>query len=535
MSKQYQSDITIIGGGLSGLVAALELLDHNYSITLFDRDQPGRLGGLAREAFGGMALAGTPIQKWNGVQDSPELLLEDWIRFGEIPESDIWPRRWAELYANRCIEDIYLWLKELGVGFFPIPHWVERGEFGEGNSVPRYHVIWGTGYWLIQALLKRINNHPNRGRLQLHFQHKVSDFTSTNGQVTGCTGIDETLQIPFEVSSSIILVACGGINGNIERVKQEWDRRYSVPPNILLKGSHPFANGELHDQVAQLGGQITHLEQMWNYAAAVHKPGEENDQQGLSLIPPKSALWLNAKGERFAPHPLITGFDTTYLCHQIANSGFDHSWQILNYKIALKELAVSGADFNLGFKHRKPIKVMQDLLFGNQGLLSHLMENCIDFVVADTLPQLLEKMQQLNGDLNLNVDHLLRSISNYDKEIDRGESLHNDEQLRRIAQMRKWRGDKSRTCRFQKILDPKAGPLIAIREFIISRKSMGGIQTNLDSQVLSSSGEVIGGLYCVGEAAGFGGGGISGRRSLEGTFLSNCILNAKQACRAICR
>lgn len=535
MNKPLRSDITIIGAGLAGLVAALELLDQDCSIALFDRDQPHRLGGLARDAFGGMALAGTPIQRWHGIQDSPDLLLEDWLRFGEIPETDIWPRRWAELYANRCLEDVYLWLKHLGVHFFPIPHWVERGEFGEGNSVPRYHIIWGTGHWLIESLINQIENHPNRKRLEIRFQHQISDFIHEDGKVVGCTGIDEKNEKPFEIHSPVVIVACGGINGNIERVKREWDRTLSNPPEIILKGSHPFANGEIHDQVTRLGGNVTHLEQMWNYAAGVHKPGEENNLQGLSLIPPKSALWVNAKGERFAPHPLVTGFDTTYLCHRIANSGYSHSWQILNYKIALKELAVSGADYNAGFKHRQPIRIAKDLIFGYRDLVNDLMENCIDFVVADTMPDLVTKMQQRNGDINLHSEHLIKSIKDYDREIDRGKSLCNDEQLRRIAHVRKWRGDKSRTCGFQKIIDPKAGPLIAIREFIISRKSMGGVQTNLDSQVLSSSGSVIEGLYCIGEAAGFGGGGICGKRSLEGTFLSNCILNAKQACRAIRR
>jgi predicted oxidoreductase len=278
---------------------------------------------------------------------------------------------------------------------------------------------------------------------------------------------------------------------------------------------------------------------MWNYAAGIHHPEPRFPKEGLSLIPPKSALWLDATGKRFGPLPLVTGFDTHRICKRIAQDPYGYSWQVMNWKIALKEIAVSGAESNPAFRDRKIIQLARDIFLGNHKLLEYLVDECEDVVVADSLEELVDKMNHLNansqtvGEGLVDLATIEQSIKHYDEQIDLGEGLHNDDQLRRIAQVRHWRGDRSRTCKFAKILDKKSLPLVAFREFIISRKSMGGIQTDLESRVLSSSGKPIPGLYAAGEAAGFGGGGISGLKSLEGTFISNCILNARMATRSI--
>ncbi len=539
MQQKQQFDVLIVGGGLAGITAALELLDHDLDIAIVDRDTGENFGGLAMNALGGMTLVNTPIQRRNGIHDSPETALRDWLSFACFSESDHWPKKWAELYVNRSLDDIYNWLKPKGIHFFPVPHWVERGEFGDGNSLPRYHIVWGTGQHLVRTLIDALNNHANAGRLSCFFEHRVESLNCQNRSISGLRGSHEKSGQPFELTAPVVLVASGGINGDIERVKREWDTSWGAPPRHILNGAHRYADGLVHDAVDQIDGNVVNLHQMWNYAAGIHHPDPRLPLEGLSLIPPKSALWLDATGRRFGPAPLVTGFDTHLLCKRIAMDPHGYSWQVMNWKIALKEIAVSGAESNTAFRDRRIIQLARDILLGNHKLLEYLVNECEDVVVADSLEELVDKMNHLNRSGNapcegqVEFDNIRESIQRYDAQIESGKELYNDDQLRKLAQVRNWRGDRSRTCKFEKILNKKSMPLVAFREFIVSRKSMGGIQTDLESRVLSRSGVPITGLYAAGEAAGFGGGGISGLKSLEGTFISNCILNARMAVRSI--
>lgn len=534
-----QCDVAIIGGGLAGIVAALELLSSGKHVTLLDRDTEENFGGLAKESFGGILVVNSEEQRRAGIRDTPELALRDWLSFGEFdaPETAgdnlTWPRRWAEAYVNRCEGDVYRWLKTLGIGFLPLPLWVERGQFTPGNSVPRWHVVWGTGHELALQLIRHLRAHPRQDLLKLRFGQCVEDLIVESGHVVGCRGQSEVAGIPFEVRADVVLVASGGINGSLERVRRHWHADWRTPPTTLLNGSHKFADGTLHDAVAGIGGNLTHLDRMWNYAAGVHHWKPRKPQHGLSLVPPRSALWLNWRGERIGPQPLVTSFDTRDLVTQICKQDQQYSWQLLNRKIALKELAVSGAEFNPSIRDKNKLAFLRDLLFGNRWLLREMTDNCIDFVVANSLPELVDKMNALQGDDSVDLATVTDVATRYDAQIERGIALHNDEQLRRIAYVRQWKGDRIRTCKFQKILEPAAGPLIAIREFIVSRKSLGGIQTDLESRVLDTQGNAIPGLYAAGEAAGFGGGGMNGLRALEGTFLGGCILGARRAAAAI--
>lgn len=539
MRQNPQFDVVIVGGGLAGVSAALELLDDGLKIAIMDRDCEQNFGGLAMNSLGGMTLVNTPIQRLNGIHDNPETALRDWHSFARFSEHDHWPRKWAELYVNRSVDDIYNWLKPKGIRFFPVPHWVERGEFGDGNSLPRYHIVWGTGQHLVATLINELRHHANAANLSCFFGHKVESVMMQNGSISGVQGRMEETGQAFEFCAPVVLVASGGINGDINRVKQEWDTSWGKPPQHILNGAHRFADGCLHDAVEKIDGKVTNLHQMWNYAAGIHHPKPRLPMEGLSLIPPKSALWLDATGKRFGPMPLVTGFDTHLICKRISQDPYGYSWQVMNWKIALKEIAISGAESNTAFRDRRIIQLARDILFGNHKLLEYLVSECEDVIVADSLEELVVKMNHLNSTSEtrcsgvVELESIRESIERYDQQIDAGKELHNDDQLRKLAQVRNWRGDRSRTCKFEKIMQKKSMPLVAFREFIVSRKSMGGIQTDLESRVLSSSGEPIPGLYAAGEAAGFGGGGISGLKSLEGTFISNCILNARMAARSI--
>jgi len=530
--RTTKSDAVVIGGGLAGICAALELLDAGRSVTILDRDNEENFGGLARESFGGIFVVGSREQKRAGIRDTPDLAFADWCAFAEFGPHDHWPRRWAEAYVQRCHDDVYRWLQARGIGFFPVPHWVERGQWAPGNSVPRFHIVWGSGRELALQLIARLHAHPNAAKLALHFDHRVEGFTTLMGEISGCCGVLEGSGEPFEAFGEAILVASGGINGSLEKVRQHWHADWRTPPPTILNGSHRYADGTLHDAVGRIGGNLTHLDKMWDYAAGVHHWKPRKPNHGLSIVPPRSALWLDWRGHRFAP-PLVTGFDTRDLVTRVCATERQHSWQLLNRRIALKELAVSGAEFNPSIRDKKKLAFFRDLVFGNRWLVDEMLANCRDFVVAASLPDLVARMNALQEDDAVDLAAVTDAVLRYDAQIDRGPTFHNDEQLRRIAYLRNWKGDRIRTCKFQKILDPNALPLIAIREFIVSRKSLGGIQTDLQGRVLDASGNPIPRLYAAGEATGFGGGGMHGLRALEGSFLGGCVLSGRIAGQSI--
>ena len=527
-------DVLIIGGGIAGIATALDLLEAGKTVLLVDRDEETAFGGLARESFGGMFFVDSPEQRRQGIRDSVDLALRDWCSFAEFGADDGWPRAWAEAFVSRCTADVYSWVRRHGISFLPVVNWVERGEFVPGNSVPRFHVSWGTGKGLAKALIAALRGHRNVGRLTLRFNQRIERLTSQGGKVDGAEGVDEKTGAPFEARAEQVVVAAGGINGgDLSRVRANWHDDWGRPPETLLSGSHRFADGRLHDATVAAGGVLAHLDNMWNYAAGVHHPKPCKPLHGLSLVPPRSALWLNWRGERIGPQPLVSGFDTRRLVTDICAQEKQYSWQLMNRKIALKELAISGAEHNPSIRDKKKLGFLRDVLFGNRWLVNEMITNCRDFVTANSLPELVEKMNALQGDGSVELTAVQDAVGHYDATIARGEKLMNDEQLRRIAALRKYRGDRIRLCKFQPIDDARALPLIAVREFIISRKSLGGIKTDLQSRVLDAAGQPIPGLYAVGEAAGFGGGGVHGLRALEGTFLGSCILSGRIAAASI--
>lgn len=527
------TEVVVIGAGIAGIVCALELLDQGRRVLLLDRDAPEKLGGLALESFGGMFAVDTPEQRRAGIRDSVELALSDWHAFAQFDETAIWPQRWARAYVGHCTAEMYWWLRTKGITYFPVPNWVERGLSTPGNSFPRFHLVWGTGEKLVTTLIGHLQPHLQSQRLELRFGQRVQGLLEQAGKVVGCHGVGEIDGQAFEVRADVVVVAAGGINGNLERVRAHWHADWGQAPEIILNGSHRYADGRMHDAAVSVGAQLTHLDKMWNYAAGVHHYAPTQAHAGLSLVPPKSALWLNWRGERIGPQPLVSGYDTRELVTQICKQERQYSWQLLNHKIALKELAVSGAEHNPSIRNQNWSAFLRDIFLGNRWLVDTLVAKCADFVVAQTLPELVAKMNVLQGDRAVDLATVEQVVNAYDTQVRRPSALRNDEQLRRIAHLRQYRGDRVRTCKQQAILDDKALPLIAIREFIISRKSLGGIQTDLQSRALDANGQPIPGLFAIGEAAGFGGGGVHGLRALEGTFLGGCVLTARAAAAAV--
>lgn len=528
-----ESDVLIAGGGLAGLVTALELLRAGKRVTLVDRDSPERLGGLALWAFGGMALIGTPLQKAQKIPDNPQVALRDWLRFGQLCADDLWPLRWAEHYVEHSRDRVYDWLRALGVRFLPAVNWVERGRYGDGNSLPRYHVIWGTSRDMVRRLLAALDAANRDGRLKILHRHKVIELDYQGGRLAGALTVDETSARPIRLRAPVVVLAMGGLNGGPAECIANWPKE-RPRPSRMLNGAHPFADGQLHHWVAEhLGGQLTHRGEMWNYAAGIPHPFPHFEGHGLSLIPCKSALWLDHKGERIGPEPLVTGFDTPWLCQRVAAQEKPWTWQLLNWRIAAKEFAISGAEHNQRIADKQLFRFLLETLFGNHRLVRQMRRESRHFLVDDRLAGLAEKMNALTCSLDIDPKALQASADAYDANFKKGRQLINDDQIRHILHARQWGPDRLRTCRPKPLQAKGAGPFIAIQGQLITRKSLGGLQTDLQSRPLDAQGEPIEGLYCVGEAAGFGGGGASGKRSLEGTFLPGCILTARAAVRSI--
>ncbi len=532
--NKYEAEVVVIGGGLAGMVTALELLDAGKRVVMLDAAGRERFGGLALWSFGGMFFVDSPEQRKNRIKDSVDLAMDDWVRYGELDPADVWPYRWAEAYVNRCTEEVRGWLVERDVSFFRAVNWTERGYYVPGNSVPRFHIVWGTGEGIIVALVPRLEAHEATGRLQVHFNHRVHGLLEEGGRVVGCHGTSAGAD--FEARGDAVVIASGGIAGNHDRVRAVWPReRWGEPPEPMLNGSIPEADGRLLDCAAELGANVTHLEKMWNYAAGVRHWAPEFENYGLSLVPGKSALWVSYQGRRFIDPPLVGSYDTLMLIDRICREKKKYSWLVMNRKIANKEFSVSGAEFNAAVREKKLLAFAIRLLKGNGEQVQEFIDHCPDFVTANSVPELAEQMNALTGTNDVDAAVLARDIAAYDANIARGPKLQNDDQLRRIAHVRQYLGDRLRTCNMQPIIDQSAMPLIAIRTQILTRKSLGGIQVDLEAKVLDQAGKPISNLFAVGESCGFGGGGMHGRRALEGTFLGGCVYSGRVAARSIVR
>lgn len=527
------SDVVVAGGGLAGIVTALEALRAGLRVTLVDRDTPARLGGLALWAFGGMALVGTPLQARMKIPDTPEVALRDWLRFGELDVSDTHAVQWARHYVERSRADVHDWLVGEGLKFMPAVNWVERGLHGEGNSLPRYHIVWGTARELVRCLLDALRCADAGGRLTLLHGHRVAGVERAAGRITGVRAVDERSGAEVLLAAPVVVLAMGGLNGCHEQVRANWPAE-RCSPAAMLNGAHPFADGRLHLHVAgDLHGQLVRRGEMWNYAAGIPHPYPHFDGHGLSLIPAKSALWLDHRGRRIGPEPLVTGFDTHWLCQRIAAQDKPWTWHLLNWRIAAKEFAISGAEHNPRIRDRQFPLFLKETLLGNHRLVRQMARESPHFLVDDTLAGLAAKMNALTCSHDVDPAVLQATADAFDANFIGGNRLHNDDQIRRILHARQWGPDRLRTCAPAPLQRKGAGPFIAIQTQLITRKSLGGLRTDLQSRVLDAGGEAIDGLYCVGEAAGFGGGGASGKRSLEGTFLPGCILTARAAAKSI--
>jgi hypothetical protein len=542
-----EPDCIVVGAGLAGLVVANELLDAGKTVTIVDQEPAASLGGQAFWSFGGLFLIDSPEQRRMGVHDSLALARQDWFGSAAFDrEEDHWPKRWAEAYLHFAAGEKRAWLHEKGVRFFPVVGWAERGDGtsgGHGNSVPRFHITWGTGPGVVEPFARRVQEAAATGHARLLHRHRVDELIVESGRVAGVRGAilkpdaarrgapSNREQIAdFELRAPAVVVASGGIGGNHDLVRAAWPERLGTPPHFMLSGVPAHVDGRMLGVAETAGAHLINGDRMWHYTEGIQNWNPIWRRHGIRILPGPSSLWLDARGDRL-PAPLFPGFDTLGTLEHLRRTGSDYSWFILTQKIIEKEFALSGSEQNPDLTGKDFGLLAKRVGPGAPGPVEAFKEKGADFVVADTLDELLAGMQRLS-EVPLDLELVTRHVRERDRELDN--DFGKDLQLAAVRAARAYRGDKLiRVASPHKLTDPKAGPMIAVKLHILTRKSLGGIETDLDGRVLSADGTPVPGLYAAGEASGFGGGGMHGYRALEGTFLGGCLFSGRQAGRAI--
>ena len=543
------ADVIVVGAGLAGLVAAAELADNGKRVVIVEQEPEVSFGGQAHWSLGGLFFVDSPEQRRLRIHDSHELAWQDWLgTAGFDRDEDRWPRRWAEAYVDFAAGEKRAWLHEQGMRWFPVVGWAERGGYnatGHGNSVPRFHVTWGTGPGVVAPFERGVRAGVERGRVELRFRHRVDELTVTNGAVDGVAGAvlepssvargQESARVEvgtFSLRAQAVVVASGGIGGNHELIRKNWPDRLGTPPRHMITGVPAHVDGRMLGISEAAGANLINRDRMWHYVEGVTNHDPIWPQHGIRVLPGPSSLWLDARGRRL-PVPLYPGFDTLGTLAHLRTTGYDHSWFILTKKIIEKEFALSGSEQNPDWTAKSVRETLrQRVLPGPPEPVQAFLDKGEDFVTADTIGELVGKMNALTSEPLLDAAEVEREVLARDREL--ANPFSKDMQVTAIHGARNYLGDKIvRVASPHRLLDPKAGPLIGVRLNIITRKTLGGLETDLSARVLRSDGEPLPGLYAVGEAAGFGGGGVHGYRALEGTFLGGCLFAGRQAGRAL--
>ncbi|GAA2632379.1 FAD-binding dehydrogenase [Streptomyces axinellae] len=546
----YDADVIVVGAGLAGLAATAELAEAGRRVILLDQEPEQSLGGQAHWSFGGLFFVDSPEQRRMRIKDSHELAWQDWQGTAAFdrPE-DHWPRRWAEAYVDFASGEKRAWLRAQGVRIFPVVAWAERGGYGaagHGNSVPRFHITWGTGPGLVEPFERRVRAGVARGTVELRFRHRVTGLSRTGGAVDTVSG--EALAASdaargtassreatgsFELRAQAVIVTSGGIGGNHELVRANWPERLGTPPAHMLSGVPAHVDGLMLGITESAGGRLINRDRMWHYTEGIENWNPIWARHGIRILPGPSSLWLDATGKRL-PVPLFPGFDTLGTLDHIMRTGHGYTWFLLNQKIIEKEFALSGSEQNPDLTGRSVRDVLGRGRGGPPGPVRAFMEHGADFLVERDLATLARRMNELTGDKLIDAEALRREVAARDREI--RNPFSKDSQVTAIHGARRYLGDRLiRVAAPHRLLDPAAGPLVAVRLNILTRKTLGGLETDLSSRVLTEDGAPLPGVYAAGEAAGFGGGGVHGYRSLEGTFLGGCLFSGRTAGRAAAR
>ena len=552
LDMAHRSDAIVVGGGLAGLVAACELAEAGKRVVLLEQEGENALGGQAFWSLGGLFFVDSPEQRRMGIRDSVDLAWQDWLGSAQFDrDHDIWPRRTARAFVEFAAGEMRPWLRQMGMRWFPVVGWAERGgalAHGHGNSVPRFHLTWGTGPGVLEPFIRRVRDHVLAGRVEMKFRHQASRIVRNGGRISGVAGeILERSTVErgqrsgrgvigaFAFEADAVIVTSGGIGGNLDLVRENWPvDRLGPPPADMVAGVPHHVDGRMVAIARQAGAGTINTDRMWHYTEGVRNWAPIWPNHGIRILPGPSSMWFDALGKRLPP-PCLPGFDTLSTLKHILSTGYDYSWFVLTQSIIRKEFALSGSEQNPDITSKSWLQVLKSRRGGTATPpVEAFKKNGADFIVRDNLADLVEAMNIMTGEPLIDYARLAAQVEARDRELDN--PFSKDAQITAIRGARAYRGDRLiRTAKPHRILDPKHGPLIAVRLHILTRKTLGGIHTNLDGQVLDEFGDPVAGLYAAGEVAGFGGGGYHGYNALEGTFLGGCLFSGRNAGRQAAR
>ncbi|GGM49910.1 FAD-binding dehydrogenase [Longimycelium tulufanense] len=545
------ADVIVVGAGLAGLVATYELVRAGRSVLVVEQENENNLGGQAFWSLGGLFFVNSPAQRRLGIRDSYELALQDWFSSAgfDREREDHWPRQWAQRYVEFAAGEKWAYLHHLGVRIVPTVGWAERGSgtaAGHGNSVPRFHMAWGTGPGVLEVFRDRVLEAARAGLVSFRYRHQVDELLVTDGAVHGvCGTVLEPSTAPrgvrssrtpvgtFELHAQAVLVTSGGIGGNQELVRKNWPSWLGTPPRNMLTGVPAHVDGRMLEIAETAGANIVNRDRMWHYTEGVANWNPIWPNHAIRILPGPSSLWLDATGQRL-PAPYFPGFDNMATFKYIRDTGYDHTWFVLDQTIVEKEFALSGSEQNPDITSKSRTAALGRIRKGAPGPIAAFLRHGEDFVVRSTLRELVDGMNAVTAEPLLSYERVAREVLAHDREL--GNSYGKDLQIAAIQMARRFYSDRLvRVVKPHRLLDPRHGPLIAVRLRPLTRKTLGGLETNLDSQVIRPDGSTFDGLYAAGEVAGFGGGGVHGHNALEGTFLGGCIFSGRTAGRALAR
>lgn len=544
-------DVIVVGAGLAGLVAATEIADRGRRVLLLEREGEQDLGAQAWWSFGGLFLVDSPEQRRLGIRDSLDLARQDWLGTAAFdrPE-DHWPRRWAEAYLQFAAGEKRAWLHEKGMRFFPVVGWAERGDGraeGHGNSVPRFHITWGTGPGVVDPFARSLAAHRASGMITLAARHAVEELLVADDRVVGVhghllaaddteRGAGSTREVTGEFAhrADAVVVATGGIGGNEELVRSLWPEGLGTMPEDYVHGVPASVDGTGMLAAERAGAHWINSDRMWHYTEGIRNWDPIWRGHGIRILPGPSSLWVDARGRRL-PAPAYPGFDTTSTLRHLRTTGHDHSWFVLTPAIIAKEFALSGSEQNPDLTGKDWKQVLARVKPGAPGPVQAFLDHGEDFLQAGSVPELVAQMNALAGEDLVDPVALERTIRARDAEITN--RFSKDTQITALRGARRYLGDRLiRTAAPHRLLDEKAGGLIAVRLHVLLRKTLGGLETDLGGRVQrgpAGGSGVLPGLYAAGEASGFGGGGVHGHGALEGTFLGGCLFSGRQAARGV--
>lgn len=461
-------DAAIIGGGGAGIPAAIEVARAGGKAAVLE--QADSCGGTAAISGGGCCIVGTPLQKAQGIEDTPDLAFEDWIKWGQGAADEVW----ARFYLEHTLHDLYHWAENCGA------KWVDM-KSQEGNRVLRWHRPDNNGLGLMTALIKTAESLSD---ITILTSTTAGQLLIEDGRVCGVTATNNKNDV-IEAHSKTVVVATGGFNSNLDMVLEH---RPEFKTSKVMEGSGFGAKGSGHKMIRELGGYFTHMENIWFYVYATPDYRDPQGRRGLVFRLTPGYIWFNQQGKRFHNESLTGGASAT---PALLRQNPPHAWAILDTPMTAK-MEVADPYYRDGDKVRKD-------------KIQELLDNSPYIKKANTLAELARKIE-------VDVESFLSTVERYNKAFDEG--------LEREPEFGK-------SLKLSKKFDTP--PYYAVQLFPLARKNFGGVKTDLRCRVLNKYFEPIPGLYAAGEVAGMAGGHINGKAGLEGTMLGPSIFSGRVA------